>query len=213
MRTLVDDFHKYYETLRIWEKNYWLGIPVWKIPFDMCVIQELIYRIKPEYIIETGTGLGGSAGFFASICELIGYGTVITIDIHSKYDFSTLPQKVRDRIIIEPGGSTNPILFENIEKRTKGKNNIVMLDSWHVKEYVIEEMKLYSTLVPVGSYMIVEDTHSGKIGHPVEWKYDNYGAYEAVEEFLQNNDEWEIDYECEKHIFTFNPKGWLRRIK
>lgn len=213
MRSLTDDFHIFYETTRVWEKNFWLGIPCWRLPFDMMVQQELIFNIKPDYIIETGTGLGGGASFFASVCELIDHGQVITIDLTHRYNSDLIPKKIRDRIIFVGGGSTNPLVFQEVESLTKGKKNMVFLDSWHVKDYVLEEMNLYGPLVSIDSYMVVEDTHAGKTGHPVEWKWDNDGSYEAVEEFLKTHGEFEIDYECEKHCLTFHPKGWLRRIK
>jgi len=215
MRTLVDDYHIFYELTRIWEKNTWLGIPMWKFPCDAFVVQELIYKIQPDWIIETGTGHGGSAVFYASIFELIDHGKVITIDIEHKYDFDTLPRKIKNRIIFEGGGSTNPLIFKRIEEMVKGKKNLIMLDSWHTKEHVLEELKLYSPLVSFGSYLIVEDTHAGKkgSGHPIEWKWDSDGAYEAVEEFLKSHDEFQPDYECEKHLLTFNPRGFLKKIK
>lgn len=213
MRSMTDDFHIFYETTRVWEKNFWMGIPVWRFPCDMMVQQELIYKIQPDYIIETGTGLGGGAAFFASVCELIGHGKVITIDLTHRYNSNLIPKKIRDRIIFIGGGSTNPLIFTEVKSLADGKKNMVFLDSWHVKNYVLEEMNLYSTLVSIGSYMVVEDTHAGKIGHPVQWKYDNLGPYEAVEEFLKTNDKFEVDYECEKHLLTFHPRGWLKKIK
>jgi cephalosporin hydroxylase len=74
-------------------------------------------------------------------------------------------------------------------------------------------MGIYEAFVGEGYYLIVEDTHAGNPGHPVKWKYDNEGAYEAVEFFLRENDDFEVDYNCERHLMTFNPSGYLRRIK
>jgi cephalosporin hydroxylase len=72
-------------------------------------------------------------------------------------------------------------------------------------------MEIYKKFVDIGSYMVVEDTHAA--GHPVPWEHENGGPYQAVEEFLSNNDDFEVDWECEKHLMTFNPKGYLRRVK
>ena len=66
----VDEFHKWYEESRTWEQTKWLGVPMWKLPFDAFVMQELIYKVKPDYIIETGTGCGGSSVFYASILDI-----------------------------------------------------------------------------------------------------------------------------------------------
>jgi cephalosporin hydroxylase len=211
----IDRYHILYEKAKIWEKNSWFGIPAWKLPMDMMIIQELIVRIKPRYIIETGTGHGGSAMFYASICELLGEGEIITVDIDLTKRVSNKWGNFEweDRINFVHGGSTNPRVFDKIKKIIgKAKRNMVILDSYHTKEHVKKEMALYSPLVSVGSYMIVEDTHAN--GHPVPWEYDNDGPYEAVEDWLKFHGEyWEADYECEKHLLTFNPIGYLKRIK
>lgn len=208
----VDEFHNFYENTRMWENTYWLGVPMWKLPFDAFIIQEIINEIKPDYIIETGTGIGGSALFYASICELLGHGNVITIDIEHKAEdgFYKIPSKIRSRIITHHGSSTNPLKFKRIKSKCNGMKNLVILDSWHSYDHVCKELEMYEELVPVGSYLIVEDTHVN--GHPVPWPHGK-GPYEAVEWFLSTRDYWEPQYWCEKYIMTFNPKGYLKRTK
>ncbi|GAF72421.1 unnamed protein product, partial [marine sediment metagenome] len=207
----VDEYHQFYEQARLWENSYWFGIPMWKLPFDAMVIQELIYQLRPEYIIETGTGWGGSTLFYAGICELLGEGKVITIDIEHKLQPADISQhEWSDRITFLHGSSTNSLIFDKIREMAEGKRNLVILDSWHTYEHVSEELELYEELVPVGSYIIVEDTHVS--GHPVEWAFGK-GPYEAVESFLSTRDYFEPQYWCEKYIMTFNPKGYLKRIK
>jgi cephalosporin hydroxylase len=206
----INEFHIHYEKSRIWEKTKWLGVPCYKLPFDAFILQELIWKIQPDFVIETGTAKGGAAVFYATILEMIGKGEVITCDIEMKFNRMTIPKKLDKRILYICGGSTNPLVFEKIKRKTKGKNNIVILDSDHSYDHVRQEMSMYSTLVPVDSYMVVEDTHVS--GHPVPWKWGK-GPYEAVEDFLKVNDNWEADYEMEKYMMTFNPKGYLRRIK
>jgi cephalosporin hydroxylase len=208
---MIDEYHKLYERSRIWEMNSFMGVPCWKLPMDMMVIQELIVKIRPEFIIETGTGCGGSALFYASICELLGEGHVITCDIESKVDHSKIGMyEWADRITFLHGSSTNKLIADKIEEKVSGKKNIVILDSWHSYEHVCREMEIYSEFVPVDSYMIVEDTHVS--GHPVPWVHGK-GPYESVEYWLSlHGDEWEVDWECEKHLMTFNPKGYLKRI-
>ena len=209
MRRAVDEFHIHYETSRIWEKTKWLGVPCWKLPFDAFVIQEIIWEVQPDYIIETGTGKGGSAVFYATILEILGKGQVLTCDIEDKVDWKKVPKKLRPRV--NDFVSDSMTFFDTVQGIVKGKKNIVILDSDHSCDYVRLEMSKYSTLVPVGSYMIIEDTHVN--GHPVPWKWGE-GPYEAVDDFLKvNGDYWEADYWCEKYIMTFNPKGYLRRIK
>lgn len=213
MTKFIDEYHKLYDSAKIWEKNYWMGVPCWKLPFDQVVLQELIVKTRPDYIIETGTNFGGSTVFYSSICELINHGKVITIDIEdkvmkdeiSKYNFSK-------RIEFIHGGSTNKLIIDRVENFIKQSTNcMVILDSWHTEQHVYEEMKIYNRFVPVGGYMIVEDTHAGNPGNPITWKYDDKGPSAAVERFLKENKNWTVDYECEKHLMSFNPGGYLRR--
>jgi len=207
---ICDNFHKLYEKKRIWENTTWLGIPMWKFPFDAFIIQELIFKIKPDNIIETGTNFGGSALFYASILELLGHGKVITVDIKSKFVLNSIVFNIfTKRIINIIGDSINQKIYNSIREITSGMNNLVILDSWHSKEHVLKELNLYSKLVPVGSYIIVEDTHVN--GHPIEWEWGE-GPYEAVQEFLKTHNNFAIDKECEKLLITFNPCGYLKKV-
>lgn len=209
---ISDDYHIQYEKERIWEKNTWLGIPCWKLPMDAFVVQELIYETRPDWIVETGTGHGGSAMFYASICELIGHGEVVSIDNDFKKFNSTLNRwgntKCEKRIAFFTGDSIN--IAPQIKKMVGDSNCMVILDSWHSKEHVYREMLMYSKLVKSGSYMIVEDSHAA--GNPVPWDYDDEGPMGAINQWIKTyGDKWEIDKECEKHLMTFNPKGYLKR--
>ena len=211
----IDEYHKLYEKTRIWEDTKWMGVPCWKLPMDAFVMQELIYRLKPDYIIETGTGKGGSAMFYASICELMGQGKVITVDIHDRVDKDLIAQhEWSDRITFLHGSSTSPLVIKQIKKLVGNTTkNMVILDSYHTREHELVVMGIYEALVGPGMYMIVEDSHAGKKGHPIEWEWDNDGPYEAIKFFLEVNEDFEVDLTYEKHLMTFNPHGYLRRIK
>lgn len=215
MTEFIDEYHRLYEKSRIWEKNTWLGEPCWKLPMDAFVIQELIWKLEPDYVVETGTGKGGSALFYASIMELMGHGQVITCDIEKKHELEKHPlKKVTDRIKFICGSSTNVLTLKKIKKIVGDTtDNIVLLDSYHTTEHVLMEIGAYEAFVGKHYYMIVEDSHAGKVGHPIKWQWDNDGPYEAIEAFLKMNDDFEIDYGCEKHLLSFNPNGYLRRIK
>ena len=208
----INEFHIHYEKSRIWEKTKWLGVPCYKLPFDAFILQEIIWNIQPDFVIEAGTAKGGAAVFYATILEMIGEeGMVLTSDIVDKSINQKIPKKLLNRIEFLHGGSTNPIIFDYIQSQTQGKKNVVILDSDHSYDHVKQEISMYSTLVPVDSYMVVEDTHAN--GHPVPWKWGK-GPYEAVQDFLKiNNEFWDADYECEKYLMTFNPLGYLRRVK
>jgi cephalosporin hydroxylase len=188
---------------------------------DAWIIQELICKVKPFRIVETGTGSGGSALFYASILRLIGaYGQVITIDIEDKHLMSSdLYIKIFNlwshRIQFIHGDSIKEFLeiksmVETALCHFSGGSIMVLLDSWHTKDHVLKEMELYSQLVTVDSYLIVEDTHVN--GHPVPWEYGD-GPYEAVREFLSKRDDFVVDKECERLGMTFNPSGYLKRVR
>ena len=206
----IDAFHIHYEQNRIWEKTKWLGVSMFKLPFDAFIIQELIYRIKPDYVIETGTGKGGSAVFYASILELIGKGTVITIDIDPSFNLNNIQNNLRSRIIQITGDSVSHQVLTKVEAFAAGEESLVLLDSWHAFDHVLKELELYSQFVSVGSSLIAEDTH---INNPVPWEYEDGGPMEAVKKFLSTRDDFIVDKDCEKYGMTFNPDGWLRRMK
>jgi cephalosporin hydroxylase len=211
----IDEYHKLYEKARIWEDTTWMGIPCYKWPPDAFIIQELIFKLEPDFVIETGTGKGGSAFFYASICELMGQGKVITVDIEARVDHDLISKyEWSDRIKFLHGSSTNSIVLKKINKEIGNtKRNIVILDSYHSCSHVLQELGAYEAFVGKGFMIIVEDTHAGNPGHPVTWEYDDGGAYEAVKFFLKENDDFEVDWNCERHLMTFNPSGYLVRKK
>jgi len=208
---IVDEFHKlYYYTACIngtWRNTKWMGIPIFKNPMDMIVYQELIYKIRPDIIIETGTKMGGSALFFANICDNIKHGQVITVDINKINNL-----RLHDRITYLNGNSVDTIIVDFIKQRCENKKVMVILDSDHAKDHVLKELNIYSEIVSIGSYLIVEDTNISNspvcgIGTVGE------GPLEAVLEFMGNKHGYTIDRSMEKFYFTFNPMGWLKRIK
>ncbi len=208
---IIDEFHKlyYYSSCMggTWKDTKWLGIPIQKNPLDCWIYQELLYSIRPDIIIETGTKVGGSTLFFASICDLIDNGRIITIDIDR---VENLP--IHERITYLQGNSTDDYIIDFINNRIKNKKVLVILDSDHSKEHVLKELKIYSKMVSVDSYLIVEDSNiSGFPVHGIEGQ----GPLEAIFEFMNsdNNIGFKIDKTMEKFYFSFNPYGFLRRVK
>lgn len=181
-----------------------LGVPTDKCPLDLWIYQEMIYETKPDFIIETGTNKGGSALFFASICELMGRGQVVTIDIED-YGAPSHP-----RITKILGNSISEEVVKTVEGLVGGKRAMVVLDSAHNKEHVLREMELYSPFISRGCYLTVEDTNLN--GHPVFPEFGS-GPMEAVEEFLRRSGDFAIDSKREKFMLTFFPNGFLKRIR
>ena len=208
-KNIVDHFHRlYYESgTQTWYKNtFWLGARTWKCPLDLWIYQEIIFERKPDIIIESGTAAGGSAFFMAIICDSLNKGKLISIDIENKAN-----RPKHNRITYLLGSSTSQKIVEKVQSFIKNKDEVlVILDSDHHKEHVLRELEIYSNFVKKGSYIIVEDTNIN--GHPVDPEFGP-GPMEAVKEFLKHNKGFVIDKSREKFFMTFNPNGYLKRIK
>ena len=184
----------------------WMGVPVQKCPLDLFVFGEILNETKPDVLVEAGTYKGGSSHFFASLFDLMNHGRIVTIDIE---DYPGKPQHPRVKFLL--GSSTSKEMVGQVRAAIEpGEKVMVVLDSDHHKDHVLEELRLYSPLVSVGQYLIVEDTHFN--GHPI-LKNFGPGPWEAVEEFLRGRPDFVVDSSREKYGMTFNPRGYLRRVK
>jgi len=188
----------------------WLGIVTAQNPFDAWIHQEIIAEVKPDVILETGTYFGGSALIWAMILSQVNpAGRVITIDIEDMTEHARELPIWRERIDFLLGGSTDADIVTEVHERTRGKRVMVILDSPHHKDHVLNELAAYSPLVDIGSYIIVQDSNFN--GHPVLAGFGD-GPYEAVEEFLRGNPDFESDRNRERFLFTLHPRGYLKRI-
>ncbi len=204
-RSITNPFHRMYYGLRhqSWMSTRWLGTPILKCPLDLWMYQELLIRVRPDVIFETGTFSGGSAHYMASICDLLDRGRVVTVDLWPKPNRPEHP-----RITYLEGSSTSPEILGRIAEEASG-TVMVILDSDHSRTHVLDELEAYGPLVTPGSYLIVEDTNLN--GHPVHRRFGP-GPMEAAEEFLTAHPEFVVDRECEKYFLTFNPRGYLKRV-
>ena len=198
----------------------WLGRPIIQYPQDILIIQELIWEIKPDLVIETGIARGGSLIFTASILELIGKGNVIGIDVdirkHNREEIEKHPMFKRIKMI--EGSSIDKKIVKKIFKLAEKKKKIlVLLDSSHTHSHVLEELKSYSPLVNKGSYVVVFDTvleDMPKNSFPNRpWdKGDNPKT--AVKEFVKKSNRFKIDVDIERKLMiTSNPSGFLKCVK
>ena len=201
---VTEAFHRLYYDTAVWKDTYWLGTPAQKCPLDLWVYQEILHEQRPDLILETGTAHGGSALYLASLCDLLGRGEIVTVDIHPIED-----RPVHDRITYLTGSSTAPEAVSELERLADGRESVlVILDSDHSRDHVLDELRIYSRFVSPGGYLIVEDTNVN--GHPVFAEHGP-GPMEAVDEFLAETDEFEVDASREKFFMTFNPRGFLRK--
>ena len=199
----------------------WMGRPIIQYPQDMVIMQELIWQIKPDLIIETGIAHGGSLIYYASILELIGHGQVLGIDIdireHNKREIENHP--MFKRIDMIQGSSISNETAERVRIFANGKKKIIVcLDSNHTHEHVLMELNLYAPLVSVESYIIVFDTiveylPEGYFSQQRPWGISN-NPKTAVNEFLKGSDRFEIDRSIDnKRLISVAPGGYLKRIK
>jgi cephalosporin hydroxylase len=194
----------------------WLGRPVIQLPEDLLIIQDLIYTLRPDVIIETGVAHGGGTVFYASLLQLLGHGRVIGIDIeirpHNRRALEQHPMKPRITLI-ERSSTHAETLREVNALIGPGERVMVVLDSNHTKAHVLRELELYSPLVGSGSYIITGDgnmdvLHDVPGGSP-EWVTDNPRA--AIHEFLDGHPEFELDPTPTRLGVTYWPDAYLRR--
>jgi len=198
----------------------WLGRPLIQLPMDAMAVQELIWAVKPDLVIETGVAHGGSLMLSASILQMIGHGEVLGVDIevrpHNRRAIESHP--LAHRISLIEGSSVDPAIVAQVRARASGKAKIlVCLDSNHTHEHVLAELNAYADLVSVGSYCVVFDTFVEDMPDDYVWTDRPWGKGNnpktAVWEWLKFHPEFEIDHSMDdKLLITSAPDGFLRRI-
>lgn len=198
----------------------WMGRPIIQYPQDMMAMQEIIWDIKPDLIIETGIAHGGSIIYYASLLELIGKGKVLGIDIdireHNRVEIEKHPMS--KRITMVQGSSIDIDIIDLVKPYAKDQEVVmVCLDSNHTHDHVLKELELYSQFVTPGSYLIAFDTIVEDL--PSETYKDRPWSVgdnpkTAVHEFLKNNNAFIIDEHIDnKLLVSVAPNGYLKRIK
>lgn len=199
----------------------WMGRPIIQLPQDLVAMQELIWKIKPDLIVETGIAHGGSLIFHASLLELCGGdGQVVGIDIdiraHNRAEIEAHP--MFKRITLLEGSSIDPAIADQVYRLAEGKRRVlVCLDSNHTHDHVLRELELYSPLVKKDSYLVVfdtaiEDMPAGFVTDRPWGKGNNPKT--AVWEFLRHEDRFVIDETIPvKLLITVAPDGYLRCVK
>ena len=198
----------------------WMGRPIIQYPQDILAIQEIIWKVKPDLIIETGIAHGGSIIFSASMLELLdGDGEVVGIDIdirqHNRNEIENHP--MMKRISMIEGSSISENVYQSVLEKTKDKKNImVILDSNHTHDHVLQELNLYGELVSKESYLVVLDTFVEDMPKGFfknrPWDVGN-NPKTAVNDYLKEHPEFQIDKSIEnKLMITVAPSGYLKRL-
>lgn len=213
-----------------WNQKYsytftWMGRPIIQIPEDMVRMQEMLFRVQPDLLIETGVAHGGSLVFYASLMQAMDRGHVLGIDIriHAPNRAAIESHPMAHRISLVEGDSTAPDTLAAARRAiAPGAKTMVVLDSNHTREHVLREILAYRDMVSVGSYLVVTDGYMESL-HDVprgeaSWKNDN--PCEAVREFLRGTTDfvleepqWLFNESPLRKPITYWPNAWLRRVR
>lgn len=213
-----------------WNEKYpytfsWMGRPVIQAPEDIVRVQEVIYRVRPDVLIETGVAHGGSLVFYASLFKAMGNGRVIGVDIeirpHNRRAIEA--HELSSLITLIEGSSVAPDVVARVRAMAADARTVmVILDSNHTSEHVLAELEAYHPLVTVGSYIVatdgsMQDLHDVPRGKP-EWKTDNPVTAarrfaQAHPEFLIEQPAWPFNESRLSTNITHWPSAWLRRLR
>lgn len=202
---------------RLMYEPTWLGVPIIQFPADIVMMQEMVWRLKPDVIVESGLAHGGSAILYASLCELAGKGRVIGIDVeireHNRQAIEGHPMAKRIEMI--EGSSVDPKTVARVKERAAGAGTVlVVLDSDHSHGHVLREMEMYHPMVTPGSYLVAMDGAQAHVWDvpraKPHWKKDH--PLTAVHQFLKEHPEFVVDPHYTRLHVTSNPDGFLRRL-
>lgn len=191
---------------RIMNQSSYFGVQTLKSPIDFWIYQEIIFETRPDFIIEIGNFCGGSTLALAHICDCLGGGRIIGLDL----SHNDVPEVVsrHPRITLIDGDACES--FGSVKALIGDTESVMVIeDSSHTFENTLNVLETYSQLVKPGGYFIVEDgiCHHGLESGP------NPGPYEAIDTFVEMNKDFEIDRGRESFLITWNPKGYLKRVR
>ncbi len=186
----------------------WMGVTAFKCALDAWMYQEIIYRVRPDIVVEIGSDRGGSTLYFAHLLDLMGHGIVVSVDIdRSRFEVE------HERINLVTGDSAAPETVAQVASYCVEKRVLVVHDGGHTKEQVLRDLRAYADFVSVGSYFIVEDSiidlFNPEDGLGRYWD----GPLPAAEQFLRERPDFVVDSECERYLLTNNPRGYLKRVE
>jgi cephalosporin hydroxylase len=203
---------KLFHEVPVWRHMFFQNVQIEKNPLDLWMMQQIIYEVQPDFVVETGTWRGGSALYWAHTLNGMGLenSRVLTVDIQDVARAARTHPLWKKYVTFFQGSSTDPHIVSKIAGLVKGRKTLVTLDSDHTMPHVLKELNAYAPLVSHGSYLVAEDTHMDGVPTAPEF---GPGPMAAVRRFLDDGGsrDFEQDLGREAYILTFNPGGWLRR--
>jgi cephalosporin hydroxylase len=194
---------EYYQANVVMKRVHYRGIPTWKNVFDLWVIQEIIHKTQPEVVVEIGCKFGGTTLWLSDMMKTVASGSIISVDLkRPRIDF---PENVQ---FIE-GNSIASGTVAQVQGLCGGHRTMLIADGNHAAEHVFEELVLYGPMVAPGCYFVVEDG----IVDVMDWRKFTPGPLVAVQRFLAESSDFEIDRDCEKFILTYAPAGFLKCVR
>lgn len=199
----------------------WFGEPILNLPSDMFALQEILYETQPDYIVEVGTAWSGSLLFYSTIMEALGGEEIIGIDVYIPDDlkerigsFETLSERIH---WINASSTEQETLDEVQERVGESRDVMVILDSDHTHDHVLQELEMYAPLVGEGNYLVCCDTwiedSPAEVHQDRDWGPGNSPAT-ALDDFLEGNDDFKPDPRIDnKLLFSCNPGGYLKRTE
>ena len=214
-KALLDKYTAAWYRGDLQSKLNWLGRKTVKNPNDLLVTQEIIWETRPEAIVEVGIFHGGTTRYYAHLFDLIEAeeptdtpGIVVGVDLYHDPEFD-YPNHPRIEFLLG-ASSTDPAVVEQVAKRVHNRRTMVILDSDHSCDHVLQELRLYHKFVSTGCYLIVEDTN--EIGMRIMGQ-NTPGPWPAVKAWDPKRHGFEIDREREKFMLTFHPGGYLKKVR
>ncbi len=196
----------------------WLGIPIIQTPEDIVMMQELLWKVRPDVVIECGIAHGGALVLYASMLELLGHGHVVGVDVEiRKYNRLALQSHpLSRRFTLIEGSSVEDVTVDDVRRHIRPDDRVlVTLDSNHSAAHVAKELEMYAPLVTPDSYIVVFDgvmqVLTDAPGGSPTWDHDN--PWHAIQGFLEENDEFQIDPYYNRLKVTYCPGGFLKRVK
>jgi len=190
--------HLYDELME--RESHWMGVRALKNPLDAWIYQEILHEVRPTAVVELGGAVGGGTLFLCHMLDLLGLDApVVSVDLSHLGFVAEHP-----RIVKISGDTRDPAVIARVREACEGRRVLLVHDASHEAAVVLEDLRAYSPLIAPGSYMIVEDGVTDTIGGLP-------GPVEAVNTFLRESSDFEIDHRRERFLYTYNPSGFLRR--